>query len=134
MDTAAAQARLAAVVRRLAAEKRADLDRHKENHADIARPDFLWHYLLQSFRMIVHPTIGGRALRIRLSNAFGRTAVTFRSLSVARRVSGRKGNRSPQSGKLRQRQVGEHDPPPRHVHAEPRMHQHEREGCGERQR
>ncbi len=49
MDTVAAQARLVAVVRRLAAEKRADIDRHKENHADIARPDFLWHYLLQSF-------------------------------------------------------------------------------------
>ena len=48
MDTAAALARLVAVVRRLAAEKRAELDKHKENHADIARPDFLWHYLLQS--------------------------------------------------------------------------------------
>ena len=49
MDTTAAQNRLAAVVRRLAVEKRADLDKHKANHADLERPDFLWHYLLQSF-------------------------------------------------------------------------------------
>lgn len=49
MDINAAQVQLVAVVRRLANEKRADLDRHKENHADINRPDFLWHYLLQSF-------------------------------------------------------------------------------------
>ncbi len=49
MDTAAAQRLLAAVVRRLAVEKRATLDKHKANHADIERPDFLWHYLLQSF-------------------------------------------------------------------------------------
>src|SRR5262245_50193727 len=48
-DPAVAQARLVAVVRRLAAEKRAELDKLKENHADIARPDFLWQYLLQSF-------------------------------------------------------------------------------------
>lgn len=45
----AAQVQLVAVVRRLADEKRADLDRLMENHADINRPDFLWHYLLQSF-------------------------------------------------------------------------------------
>ncbi|MDY6817004.1 MAG: hypothetical protein SV598_14340 [Pseudomonadota bacterium] len=49
MDINAAPVQLVAVVRRLADEKRADLDRHKENHADIDRPDFLWHYLLQSF-------------------------------------------------------------------------------------
>src|SRR5687768_6688564 len=66
MDTAAAQARLVEVVRRLAAEKRADLDRHKESHADIARPDFLWHYLLQSFATMGrsagwHGLIGDRA-------------------------------------------------------------------------
>lgn len=54
MDTTAAQARLVPVVRRLATEKKADLDRLKENHADIARPDFVWHYLLQSFS-----TMGG---------------------------------------------------------------------------
>lgn len=49
MDTNAVQIQLVAVIRRLADEKRADLDRHKENHVDIDRPDFLWHYLLQSF-------------------------------------------------------------------------------------
>ena len=49
MSTATAKARLVTVVRQLAVKKRCDLDKHKENHADIARPDFLWHYLLQSF-------------------------------------------------------------------------------------
>lgn len=49
MDITVAQNRLATVVRRLAVEKRAFLDKHKANHADLARPDFLWHYLLQSF-------------------------------------------------------------------------------------
>jgi len=49
LDTTAAQNCLAAVVRRLAVEKRAELDRQKANHSDLKRPDFLWHYLLQSF-------------------------------------------------------------------------------------
>lgn len=44
-----AQSLLVDVVRRMAAENRATLEKLKENHADIARPDFLWHYLLQSF-------------------------------------------------------------------------------------
>jgi len=65
-DIAVAQARLVAVVRRLAAEKRAELDKLKENHADIARPDFLWHYLLQSFATMgrsagSHGLIGNKA-------------------------------------------------------------------------
>jgi hypothetical protein len=37
------------VVRALATEKRAELERLKEGHAGLARPDFVWHYLLQSF-------------------------------------------------------------------------------------
>jgi hypothetical protein len=49
MDKAAAKTRLVAVVRALAAEKRAELDRLKEEHTGLARPDFIWHYLLQSF-------------------------------------------------------------------------------------
>lgn len=49
MNIVAAQAQLVAVVQQLASERRAELDRQKENHADIVRPDFLWHYLLQSF-------------------------------------------------------------------------------------
>ena len=66
MDTAVAQTRLVAVVRQLAVEKRADLDKHKENHADIALPDFLWHYLLQSFATMGrsagwHGLIGNRS-------------------------------------------------------------------------
>jgi hypothetical protein len=49
MDTGVARSRLVEVVTRLAAERRAELEERKQNHADIARPDFLWHYLLQSF-------------------------------------------------------------------------------------
>lgn len=49
MDITAAQNRLATVVRRVAAEKKADLDKLKANHSDLERADFLWHYLLQSF-------------------------------------------------------------------------------------
>jgi len=49
MDIATAQNCLAAVVRELATEHRDQLEELKENHADIERPDFLWHYLLQSF-------------------------------------------------------------------------------------
>lgn len=49
MDKAAARARLVAVTRALAAEKRADLEKHKEGRSGLARPDFVWHYLLQSF-------------------------------------------------------------------------------------
>jgi len=49
MDKAAAKTRLVAVVRALAAEKRAKLDQLMEEHTGLARPDFIWHYLLQSF-------------------------------------------------------------------------------------
>jgi hypothetical protein len=49
MDTAAARNRLVAVVRTLAAEKRTELEQLKQEHSGLARPDFIWHYLLQSF-------------------------------------------------------------------------------------
>jgi hypothetical protein len=49
MDKAAAKTLLVALVRALAAEKREELERHKEGHTGLARPDFIWHYLLQSF-------------------------------------------------------------------------------------
>jgi hypothetical protein len=49
MDKTAAKNRLVTVVRALAADKRADLERHKEGYSGLARPDFIWHYLLQSF-------------------------------------------------------------------------------------
>jgi hypothetical protein len=54
MDKALARNLLVTVVQTLAAEKRAELERHKEGHNDLARPDFIWHYLLQSFS-----TMGG---------------------------------------------------------------------------
>jgi hypothetical protein len=49
MDKTAAKDRLVTIVRALAAEKRAELERHKEGYSGLARPDFIWHYLLQSF-------------------------------------------------------------------------------------
>ncbi|GIJ54203.1 SGNH hydrolase [Virgisporangium aurantiacum] len=41
----------------------------------------------QTLRMLVHPTIGGSSLRIRLSNGFGDRDVTFSAVSVARAVA-----------------------------------------------
>jgi lysophospholipase L1-like esterase len=38
----------------------------------------------QTLRQLVHPTLGGNTLRIRLSNAFGDQDVTFDAVSVAR--------------------------------------------------
>ena len=55
------QAQLADVARQLAAEKRGQLDALKANRSDLERPDFLWHYLLQSFA-----TMGRSAGRRRL--------------------------------------------------------------------
>jgi len=49
MDKITARNRLVAVVRALAAEKRSELERLKLEHSGIARSDFIWHYLLQSF-------------------------------------------------------------------------------------
>ncbi len=42
----------------------------------------------QSLRLIVTPTAGGRRVRVRLSNRFGDTRVTFSSASIARREAG----------------------------------------------
>lgn len=41
--------KLANVARSLAVEKKAELDQLKAEHSQLARPDFIWHYLLQSF-------------------------------------------------------------------------------------
>ena len=42
----------------------------------------------QSLRLIVTPTFGGRRVRVRLSNRFGRQPVTFAASWIARRESG----------------------------------------------
>jgi lysophospholipase L1-like esterase len=42
----------------------------------------------QSFRMIVHPTLGGSVVRIRLSNLMGDRPITFSSVRVDRRLAG----------------------------------------------
>jgi lysophospholipase L1-like esterase len=45
-------------------------------------------FVNQSLRLIVNPTFGGRRFRIRLSNRFGGTPVTFGAVTVGRRQSG----------------------------------------------
>ena len=40
---------IAKLAKALAREKKNDLDKLKAEHDQLARPDFLWHYLLQSF-------------------------------------------------------------------------------------
>jgi thermostable 8-oxoguanine DNA glycosylase len=45
---------LVPIVRELAKEKHHELDRLKQEYSGIMRPDFIWHYLLQSFS-----TMGG---------------------------------------------------------------------------
>ena len=42
----------------------------------------------QSLRLIVHPTLGGRRVRVRLSNRFGSSPVTFAAATIARRSAG----------------------------------------------
>ena len=49
MDNTAARDRLVTVVRSLAAERRNELERLKQDCTGLARSDFIWHYLLQSF-------------------------------------------------------------------------------------
>jgi hypothetical protein len=43
------QQRLSSIARDLATEKRGELDELKRRESELDRPDFLWHYLLQSF-------------------------------------------------------------------------------------
>jgi endonuclease III len=49
MNARDARSRLATVIRSLAVEKRSTLERLKAEHVGLERPDFVWHYLLQSF-------------------------------------------------------------------------------------
>ncbi|MFI5891700.1 GDSL-type esterase/lipase family protein [Actinoplanes sp. NPDC051513] len=44
-------------------------------------------FAAQTLRMLVHPTIGGSSLRLRLSNTFGEADVVFGAVGVARAVS-----------------------------------------------
>lgn len=54
--TATTRKKLASVAKVLALENKEDLDQWKSWHDQLARPDFLWHFLLQSFA-----TMGGIA-------------------------------------------------------------------------
>ena len=44
-------------------------------------------FAAQTLRMLVHPTVGGSSLRVRLSNTFGEADVTFGAVGVARAVA-----------------------------------------------
>ena len=48
-DMTSAKERLVSIVCVLAAEKRNELERLKQEYDGLSRPDFIWHYLLQSF-------------------------------------------------------------------------------------
>jgi thermostable 8-oxoguanine DNA glycosylase len=41
--------KLATIAKRLAAKYKSKLDQLKQEHKELSRPDFIWHYLLQSF-------------------------------------------------------------------------------------
>ena len=45
-------------------------------------------FVEQSLRLVLHPTLGGRRVRVRLSNRFGSGPVRFASAFIARRASG----------------------------------------------
>ena len=49
MNANKAKQELVSVVRPLAIQKKATLDRLKQEQSGLDRPDFVWHYLLQSF-------------------------------------------------------------------------------------
>lgn len=60
------QKHLAQVARVLAKQQKAKLDELKAEHAQLSRPDFVWHYLLQSFATMGrasgwHGLIGNKA-------------------------------------------------------------------------
>ncbi|MBM4223891.1 MAG: hypothetical protein FJ167_03690, partial [Gammaproteobacteria bacterium] len=78
MDVAAAQNRLATVVRTIAVEKMGDLDKLKANHSDLERADFLWHYLLQSFATMGRSS-GWKGL---IGNQFNYRRVTFEAIEA----------------------------------------------------
>jgi len=48
-DIAAVREKLANVAEALAREQKREIDRHKSEYEQLARPDFIWHYLVQSF-------------------------------------------------------------------------------------
>jgi hypothetical protein len=49
MQVDQARRKLSGVARKIAGVRRGELERMKESVSQIERPDFLWHYLLQSF-------------------------------------------------------------------------------------
>ncbi len=49
IDKMATYKRFVSVVRTISVEKRDELERFKQEYSGLSRPDFIWHYLLQSF-------------------------------------------------------------------------------------
>jgi hypothetical protein len=69
------QKKLAAVAKDLAREKKDKLDQLKAENSQLSRPDFLWHFLLQSFG-----TMGRAAGWAGLSNRDNYNRVTYAAL------------------------------------------------------
>lgn len=74
----AVAAELAGVARKLAHDRQADLDWLKAERSQFERPDFLWHYLLQSFA-----TMGGaRGKKGLIDNQANYRRVTYEALNA----------------------------------------------------
>lgn len=78
MGVDTARNRLIAVVRALAKEHRAELERLKVGAAGLDRPDFIWHYLLQSFSTMGRAS-GRRGL---IENQRNYSRVTYDALAA----------------------------------------------------
>ncbi len=74
------QKRIAAVAKELAREKKTDLDERKREYRQLKRPDFLWHYLLQSFATMGRAS-GWKGL---IDNKKNYEEVTFDTLEQSR--------------------------------------------------
>ncbi len=78
MNTSEAKQKLVSIIKPLAVQEQATLDRLKQEQTGLERPDFLWHYLLQSFSTMGRAA-GSRGL---IENKVNYNRVTFESLSI----------------------------------------------------
>jgi len=78
MNELAQCARLVAVVRTIAIEQRAELEELKASQSELARPDFIWHFLLQSFATMGRAS-GWSGL---IGNKANYTRITYDALSA----------------------------------------------------
>lgn len=77
MNPAEAKQKLVAIIKPLAVQEQGTLDRLKLEQSGLERPDFLWHYLLQSYSTMGRAA-GWHGL---IENNLNYNRVTFESLS-----------------------------------------------------